>query len=63
MNETDLKETDPKVAAFLHAYGRLRDEHKLDFISVPYFVPTDHGTWEVQIIPQVMSIEEKPFIT
>jgi hypothetical protein len=49
--------TQEQIDAFINDYGALRDKHKLDFISVPRFVPTERGTWEIVIAPQVASIE------
>lgn len=45
---------DDKVQAFIDEFGKLREKHNMDFISVPQFVPTEHGTWELKIVPQVM---------
>jgi len=56
---------DDSSKEFLREYGDLRNKYKRDFISVPQFVPTDHGTWELKIIPQIVPVEEgipSPFI-
>ena len=45
---------------FVKEYGELREKHKRDFISIPQFVPTEKGTWELRIIPQVVSTETEP---
>lgn len=51
---------DQKTKDFIEAYGKLRQEYQMDFISIPTFQPTERGTWELKIVPQVMSTEEQP---
>ena len=54
-----------KVSEFLKEYGELREKHNLDFISVPQYIPTDHGTWELRIMPQVIPTDQSipsPFV-
>ena len=51
---------DAKTKEFIEAFGKIRQEYKRDFISVPQFVPNDKGFWELRIVPQVVSTEEQP---
>lgn len=49
-----------KRKAFIEEYGVLREKYKMDFMSIPQFIPTERGTWELVIIPQITSTEQEP---
>lgn len=53
-------EKDEKSEQFLAEYKELRDKYQRDFISIPQFIPTERGTWELMIVPQVADTSEQP---
>lgn len=50
--------TREQIDLFIKEYGELREKHKLDFISIPQFTPSETGTWELRVVPQIVSTEQ-----
>lgn len=52
-----------KAEAFIKEFGELREKHRMDFISVPMYEPTENGVWQLRVQPQVVAIDiPSPFI-
>jgi hypothetical protein len=56
------KDFETRRQEFLSQYGKLREEFQCDFVSVPGFIPTERGVWEIAIQPQVFEIFAGDFV-
>lgn len=60
MNMKQDKETEERVNAFLEAYKAISDEHKIDFVHYPAFVPDGNGGFKVMIQSFPVDITDQP---
>lgn len=59
------KTLEERIQDFIKEYGELREKHKLDFLAIPQFRPTDQGGWELFIRIQAVELESgipSPFV-
>jgi len=60
--ETDAAK-DPsqeRIGAFVEAYGKLVQEHKVDFASYPVFVPDGQGGFKIVVNNTPVDIANQP---
>lgn len=43
---------------FLEGFGKLREEYQCDFFSVPSYVPSQEGFWQLVVQPQVADLKQ-----
>jgi len=62
----EKKDLQVRTDAFIEAYKKLVEDHKIDFVTFPMFQPTDKGTWEIIVKTQAVDASQlstpSPFI-
>lgn len=63
MEEKTLEE---RIKIFLGAYGKLVEEHKIDFVNYPMYQPNEKGEWILRVQTQPVDTTKQnvksPFI-
>ncbi len=54
------EESKKRIESFFEAYKKLVDEHKVDLMTYPMFVPNDKGTWELKIETRPVDTTNQP---
>lgn len=58
MNKTE--EQQKRIKAFLEAYGKLVDEHEVDFANYPIWVPDQNGSFKCMVQSTPVDIKDRP---
>lgn len=61
--ETNDEKFAARSEAFFKEYGELVEKHKMDFVHMPYFIPTQDRQFGVTIASQVVDVKGQPTLS